>query len=66
MNNRVPHKVKNASDRFRVHGIIDYIRTEALAHYSDNMDELDDRYMVTSTSDSYWYRGPRREVQPEA
>lgn len=58
LNNRVPHKVKNASDKFRVHVIIDYIRSETLAQYKDNIDELDDRYMITSTSDSYWYRGP--------
>lgn len=59
LNNRVPHKVKNASEKFRVHVIIDYIRSETLAEYSGNLDELDDRYMITPTSDSYWYRGPR-------
>lgn len=60
LNNRVPHKVKNASDKFRVHVIIDYMRKDTLAQYEDKLDELDDRYMITTTSDSYWYRAPRR------
>jgi hypothetical protein len=60
LNNRVPHKVKNASPRFRVHVIIDYIRHETLEQYRGNLEELDDRYMITTTSDSYWYRAPVR------
>lgn len=57
LNNRVPHKVKNASDKYRIHLIIDYIRTEHLEMYKNNIDELDDRYVITTASDAYWYRG---------
>jgi hypothetical protein len=59
INNRVPHKVKNSSDKYRVHVIIDYIRKEHLEMYKDNIDELDDRYVVTTSSDAYWYRSSK-------
>lgn len=59
INNRVPHKVISKSDKHRVHIIIDYIRTSDLELYKDNLNELDDRYVITSMSDTYWYRGPK-------
>lgn len=57
LNNRVPHKVISKSDRYRVHIIIDYMRNEDYARYEENLDELDDRYVITTMQDAYWYRG---------
>jgi hypothetical protein len=59
LNNRVPHKVKNDSSKWRVHLIIDYIRNEDYDRHSKDLSELDDRYLITTTSDVYWFRGPK-------
>lgn len=61
LNNRTPHKVRNDSSKYRVHVIIDYIRAEILEQYRDNLDELDDRYIITTASDAYWYKGPQKD-----
>lgn len=59
INNRVPHKVISNSDQHRVHVIIDYIRTTDLERYKADLNELDDRYVITSMTDTYWYRGSK-------